>query len=364
MADDTGVLQDLSLDHIGLDDIESVRLILRGGSVVDWHRLNLQTPDSVRRFLNINGYDPDATADNDRLRELIGRAVAYLEDNFNYHFPAHLKAPRSAIELILVASGTGEYQNLACILLKVMHIINHLDGQELRHRLPQAEDHFYRCAEATVERTVRNLIADGAPIVDYATSRKTRDSLITKLLAKRHTIASQVFDRLRFRIVTRTATDLLPVMVYLKDHLFPYNYVIPGQSRNEILRSEDVLKAVPAMQSLVHQMQFPFHLEDPDAEDPNRFSADSFRMINFVTDIPLRVGDMVAEAADPSLASLGFLVFVLCEFQMFDEKTFLENEQGESNHEHYKDRQKWQVIRRLVYGDAGESYRGPGRSRG
>ena len=41
----------------------------------------------------------------------------------------------------------------------------------------------------------------GLPIVEVIGGRKNKDSLYTKLLSKRETIAAQIYDKVRFRIV-------------------------------------------------------------------------------------------------------------------------------------------------------------------
>ena len=348
MAVGTSLRGLLAFEGITLADIEAIRLILRGQSVVDWYRLNLNTAEEVECFLRVNGYDSRMEDDERRLRHLLASAIEYLETNFYYHFPDELKHPEAVTDVFLAASSSSEYQNLACIVLKVAHIINHIDARELRYRLPVSDDALFRRAEDAVTRTVEEMVAAGAPITTFTASRKSRDSLITKLLAKKSTIAAQVFDRLRFRIVTKTSVDLVPVLVRLKDRILPFNYVVPGQSRNEVLPTQAAIEAVPRLNPLAHQLQYQFQLQDAgEEEDWNRFSSSDFRMINFVVDMPLRVDEFVT---DPALRDLGFLVFSLVEFQMFDEPTFEQNERGESSHDRYKDRQRWEVIRRLVYG--------------
>jgi len=103
-------------------------------------------------------------------------------------------------------------------------------------------------------------------------------------------------------------------------------------------------------------------LEDVSMEEENRFSAANYRMISFVVDLPLRVDDLI-DPDDPGLSNLGFLVFYVVEFQMFDEQTDVENQQGDSSHESYKDRQRWEVIRRLVYGSQLSDAGGPAHGR-
>ena len=39
------------LDEFTLADLEAVRLILRGDSVIDWHRLNFEDEAEIREFL-------------------------------------------------------------------------------------------------------------------------------------------------------------------------------------------------------------------------------------------------------------------------------------------------------------------------
>ena len=48
------------------------------------------------------------------------------------------------------------------------------------------------------------------------------------------TIAAQIFDKLHFRIVTRTPEDIWPMLNYLMQKVFPFDYVIPGQSINSM----------------------------------------------------------------------------------------------------------------------------------
>ncbi|HOC99362.1 MAG TPA: TIGR04552 family protein, partial [Myxococcota bacterium] len=129
-----------------LNDIEAVRLILRGGSVVDWARLNLRDADEVASFLLVNGFDVTVPDDQARLRSLLKKAVAYLEANFNYHFPEGLRSPSSIEALLLTASRDDEYQKLACVILKVMHVVNHVDAQQLRFRLAVPEDQLFQMA--------------------------------------------------------------------------------------------------------------------------------------------------------------------------------------------------------------------------
>ena len=39
-----------SLDDFRLADLEAIRMLLRGGSVIDWHRLNFKSDDEILDF--------------------------------------------------------------------------------------------------------------------------------------------------------------------------------------------------------------------------------------------------------------------------------------------------------------------------
>src|SRR5262249_33138386 len=151
------------------------------------------------------------------------------------------------------------------------------------------------------------------PIVEFVGRRKNKDSLYTKLLSKQSTIAAAIYDKLRFRIVTRSQADILPVLLYLSERLFPFNYVIPGESVNTLLPLRNYCEADPHLRSMLADLQGP---EDADIRSgDNRFSAHTYRTINFVVDLPVRLPQKMRELAPPNAWALGSIVFVLCEFQ-------------------------------------------------
>ena len=57
------------LEEFTLADLEAVRILLRGDSVIDWHRLHLEDEASARAFLESQEFQPDDPADRARLRD-------------------------------------------------------------------------------------------------------------------------------------------------------------------------------------------------------------------------------------------------------------------------------------------------------
>jgi uncharacterized protein (TIGR04552 family) len=342
----------VSMGDVDLDDLESIRLVLFGRSVVDWHRLAFADYAEVDRFLRVNEFDPESLEDMARLEEIRGEAVEYLGHNFNLSIPYEVAEQVPPRDLLLLASRDGPHRRWACVVLKVMHIIHHLAGRALMVSLPVSDDQFFRATELKVMQVVEELRAAGHPIEEFQWSRKPRDSLITKLLAKRSTLAAEIYDKLRFRIIVPRYQDLAPLLVALTRQLIPFNYVVPGATVNKLLPFDDVVREHDRIGSLALELQQE-NLEaaqDEDLYPPfNEFSAAQYRVINFVADLPIRVEAVMLNGGVP--AGMGHVVFVMTEFQLADRATTMANEEGEANHEAYKARQHARVQQRLFAGE-------------
>lgn len=336
------------LSDFSLVDLEGIKLVLRGGSVIDWHRLNFRNKDDVWSFLTSQEFLPESSVDRKRIEAIKGESIAFLKRHFNYPIPRQI-ADADIEELFLMASGTGHRQTCACTILKCMHIIHHLEGRELMFVLPLSQQEVFQLVEEKVYRIVGGMLADGFPIAEFVGGRKNKDSLYTKLLSKQETFASQIYDKLRFRIVTKGYDSILPVIRYLTKKLFPFNYVVPGQSINSMIRFKEECSKHERLRALLPDVQ-PFEKEDLIQPSDNRFSADTYRVLHFVVDMPIRLPEKILRRAPKNAANLGDIAFVICEFQVIDQETEAQNELGEASHAKYKERQKKAVMRRLQLG--------------
>ncbi|HSK05821.1 MAG TPA: TIGR04552 family protein [Kofleriaceae bacterium] len=328
--------------ELTLADIEAVRLLLRGESVIDWHRLAFTEHAEVDRFLRLNEFDPESDDEMTRLEDLRADAVDYLSRAFAMAIPDEVAADLPARDLFLVASSTGPHQKWACVVLKVMHIIHHIAGRAGLLKLPVSDEIIFREIELKVMQVVEQLRQAGASLAEFEWSRKSRDSQITKLLAKRSTLAASIYDKLRFRLIVPTRRDLIPMLATLTRQLFPFNYIVPGESLNQLVDVGELLRA--------QVMADPAERERG-AERPspglslNEFSGPEYRIINFVADLPLRVDKLLPQREIPP--DLSHVIFVLTEFQIADKATAMQNESGTSSHEAYKARQHERVRMRL-----------------
>jgi uncharacterized protein (TIGR04552 family) len=338
---------------MGLADLEELRLLLRGGSVIDWKRLHFSDGAEVDAFLKLNLFDLEEARDERRLRAVLSQAVEYLRGAFGYRVADPVARPEDLRDLFLFASGTLEprkHRRIACVVLKVMHVIHHLEARELVFRTPVREADLAERVHRRIMAEADRMRAAGLPVVEFRGNVKSRESLVTKLLAKRESVAAQIFDRVRYRIVTERPDQIAPVVRWLTQHLFPFNYAVPGQTQNSLVRFGDLLAAHPEGERLAGDLQLPLEAERSDPSAPrNEFSGKGFRVLNFVVDVPVRIDELLPPL-DPMADELGSVVFSLVEFQVVDAVTAHQNEAGDSSHERYKRRQLQRVLRRLSRG--------------
>lgn len=345
---------------LDLADLEAVRLALRGSSVIDWNRAVFPDLPSVDHYLRLHRLDWQDPEDRRRIDFVHRQAIGYLEEHLHLRFPTEIKEPADVREVFLMASQTGGFrrrQILACVVLKLMHTIAHLEAAELRFQSALSEADLLELAERRIHDAADKMREQGFPIVSFYGNRKPRNSIITKLLAKKEATAATVFDKLRFRIVTKDRAHIIPALAWLTRNLLPFNYVIPGESHNNLVDLQAELMR-PDWRDLAAQLQaFTAEADPPFLGEENPFSGKSYRVINFIADFPVRIDHLgIARHG----AMLGRVVFVLVEFQLVDERTAELNEQGDAAHELYKERQREIVASRLRKGGRYRRHR-PGR---
>ncbi len=336
-----------TLDELGLADLEAIRLVLRGGSVIDWHRLNFLSEFDAQRFMRALEVDWEDVRDRDRSEQLKAIATDYLKRNFDFPIPKPV-ARCMLPELLMLASSRGHRQLCACTILKVMHILYHLEARELLFALPISDQEVFQLVERKVYRVIGQMLAQQFPVVEFIGGRKNKDSLYTKLLSKPETVAAQIYDKVRFRIVTRDKDDIFPVLDHLMQEMFPFNYVIPGQSTNSLFDFRRYCERNDNLRQHVPKLQLSPDLEEEERILDNRFTAPEYRVVHFVVDMPIALPDDMLVNAPRN--DMGRVIFMQTEFQIIDRDTEQTNELGEASHAAYKNRQKDAVIRRLKLG--------------
>ena len=346
--------QDLDLN---LQDLEAVRLVLRGGSVVDWHRLNFETREQALNFVRVNGFDPTDPRDEETIEHARLMAIDYLQRNFKWSLSERVRTTTDVCDLILLASTPGGWsrdQILACVLLKTMHIVQHIQGHHLLQEVALPETQLFDELDERIRVFSRSIGDLGLPIVHFFGSRKTNDSVITKLFLKRRATAAMVMDRMRYRIVTEDRSSLPYVLAYLLRHLLPFNQCRADQSSNNLIDFRAWLEESPELRPFSDRVQLDIGMEEDEGMGtwPNRFSSSGYRMINFVIALPVRLDHMSFLRGHRCFESCGPVVHVSTEFQLVDRESAYLNEQGPNSHAAYKRRQRKGVEQRLRWGKA------------
>lgn len=340
------------VEEMGLKELERIRLILRGGSVIEWRRMHFNTWDEVDRFLRLQQIDPTKKHDEAWVRTVLADAVEYLRKTFNYRVADAVANPNMIHDLFLFASGhiDRRMRKIACIVLKTMHVIQHIEARDVLFHVAMPEAELSRMVTARVHAVMAEAREKGLPIVEFSDSTKTRESTITKLIAKKDSTAAAIYDRTRFRIIVKERDDVIPTLYFLNQRLLPFNFVVPTQSDNTLIKFKDLVKQYPNFEKYARQLHLDLDFEEREARNANTFSGATYRVLNFVADVPLRLDAFLPPPEEDLRERRCRISLATCEFQMVDEKTAEQNEKGENSHDRYKQRQRDVVLKRLSSG--------------
>ncbi len=328
----------------GLQDVEQVRLLLRGDSVLDWRKLAFLDYEHVDQFLQVAGFRKNHQGDAQHLRSIHARAVEYLTQTLNFELCDKVQNLDDVRDLFLWASRSrSALQRDACTVLKTMHIIHYIAAQDLLHKLPVSREELFFRVETEAYRAFDSLKAAGIQISEFAASRKSQSSIFTKLLCRDGPLSNEVHDRLRFRIIVEQPEDLFNVLVELSRSFIPFNYVVPGESHNDLIDLEATLAEEPAFFAIDAVLQ---DLPQLANKPLNKFSSKNFAVINFIADVPVHVDDLIDRIPDYQPTD-GSVIFLLIEIQLVDRKQNIINNTGLGRHELYKERQVARALHRL-----------------
>ena len=334
------------IDKLSLLDLKAMRLILEGSSVMDWLHFPLKERADIQRLLSLNEFSLDDPEDKEHLADLAREALLYLTEIHRYRLPPEIQHNDNIISLLDWATGLAPaspvLQTHACIVLKVTHVLHYLSARELLFRLPISEQELNHRLSAKVFDAIERMRSSRVNLVEFSSGQKSRTSMLTKLLVRPETQAYQVFDRMRCRVVVESRADILPAIHFLMHNLFPFNYISPCESLNSLIDTDRL---------------HPERLDDGPSQAPqpvqvNEFSGPTYRSINFIAAVPLRVDDVLTSMDHPPDQVLGRVIFAQTEFQLLDRATANNNDLGDNSHQAYKRRQLGRVRQRLEAGAA------------
>jgi len=245
-----------------LFDWESFEVVIGGRSALDSKFFigPMSNEEMVERFLTGYGLDPNDPVARAELFGNFQEAIQFIrryfliegsDDGIDIKVPNSIFMITDISDLFLMATGNREGQSKgdclwAEIVLKVMHTILHVD-KDLRSNYfseiqTQIFDRFYKFLyregeELFFAKPGKDKSKSKVPLLEFETkSKKTRDSVIIKLLHKAENVAEELFDRVGVRIVTGTRFDSLRVIKFLIENyvVIPHN-IKPSRSLNSLV---------------------------------------------------------------------------------------------------------------------------------
>lgn len=361
--------------------------------------------DQVLNFLYGYGFDINDPVEAAELFGIFQEALNFIKRYFlkegnpeglDLKIPNYLYSITNITELFLAATGNSSFKLKtdealwAGVVMKIMHTILHAD-KDLRYRYfstvqQQIFDRFYKFIHRDEENRLflRNDSGTAIPLYDFQTkAKKTRDSIIIKLLHKQENVAEELFDRIGVRIITYNKLDALRVIRFLhRNYVIMINNIKPSRSQNTLV---DLGKLRKRMFSLYRESMRENFGEDvfyqklnnlieeclPAGENghANVHSSDEYRAIHFtgrqlikyrnpfmtsfneVRKQALRdKQNPVSQALlhlDTSPISRDVRFFYPFEVQITDYESHLRNTQGEASHNEYKKSQMRSAMKRI-----------------
>ena len=394
-----------------LFDWELTDVVISGKSALDSRFFvgTMYDEEQVNSFLKGYGLDPSDPVNKAELFGNFQESLQFVKRYFlkegnpeglDIKIPSSLYMITEIGDLFMMATGdqensetTEEERLWAEVILKVMHTILHVD-KDLRSNYfnviqTQIFDRFYRHVYREDEKLYLSdceSSENSIPLSSFETkSKKSRDSVIIKLLHKPENVAEELFDRIGIRIVTKTRLDVLRVLKYLleKNIIIPHN-IKPSRSVNTMIDLEkfkrlhnQALKR--ALRENLSEDEFLKELENLAEESffegrnpRNKFSLEDYQSIQFTCRQLVRYknpfiqdfnelrklakkkqGDELAEkvlALDTSLIARDVRFFYPYEVQIVDERAYKINTEGEASHVEYKKQQIRSAMKRVFRG--------------
>jgi len=372
---------------------DAFEIVLSGRSALDvGFAFHSATPEEARAFFSSYGYDLTNPIEAAEAQGHFQEALNFIRKFFlkpenpeglALEIPRRIQEVKLPEELLLIASSSSEKVILklwVCAILKVMHTLAHMD-QDARVSIfgqiqTQLLDPYYRLIER--DELGHMVFAKTVSLVAFESKpKKSRESLLIKLLHKPENVAEDVFDRVGIRFVTGTKLDALRLVKCLIDMrvIIPPN-LKPSRSRNSLVDITYLRKALsdvdlnsPKTEALLNEL---LDKHRGINESVNQHTQETYRSIQFtcrqlikltnplykdlrnfkllaknIQGLPAEV-TMAVDKIDLSFIARESRFFYPYEVQVVDRLSHEENEKGRSAHSEYKKAQLQTALKRVM----------------
>lgn len=350
---------------------KTLEALIGGYNSLDARDLNISDLEEAYAFMRAYGFDPDEEIQIRDLWRFHRRAVTFIRTELleeGEEFPENLSDPNQLKDLayLLIYASTSDrrensMQRWSCAVLKVMHVLVHLDKDLFTLYSPQIQDQILAPFKKHIYEDPTTGTYLGSPgsqgsisLKKYDTKAfKTSKSSIAKLLAKPDEVAFSLLDKMGVRFVTKSLFETFSVLRYLvQNSLVSVPHVVTDQSNNTLyplnlfievcegVTKEQVLSPAEIDAMLLKKLEKEAERANY-RKKLNPFSSHDYRFIKFITRKLIRVPQEEDEASP-------FSFFYPCEIQIVDYETYLQNLSGGASHNEYKRRQRRKARMRVL----------------
>lgn len=244
-------------------------VLIGGKSSIDLQEIRVRSWQDATEFLRYYGYDPDVPADAQKIHMVICEAWNFIEQYLmpfewsrGKQPPSHLLYTHDARDIILAASDmrpeVATTQAWACAVLRVMHTIAHIDGvtkyADIEAARTQVMNRFLKFVFRDQDGKLRFGDRQTSVVLDRIEwkLRKSRESIILKLLHKKANVAETIYDLLGIRIITKKLADVMVVVKFLRDfHIVTFPNCNPSRARNSLIDVESFKHNVDMLREML-----------------------------------------------------------------------------------------------------------------
>jgi uncharacterized protein (TIGR04562 family) len=244
-------------------------VLIGGKSSIDLQELKVRSWQDATEFLRYYGYDPDVPADAQKIHMVICEAWNFIEQYLmpfewsrGKQPPSHLLYTHDARDIILAASDlrpeVATTQAWACAVVRVMHTIAHIDGvtkyADIEAARTQVMNRFLKFVFRDQDGKLRFGDRQTSVVLDRIEwkLRKSRESIILKLLHKKANVAETIYDLLGIRIITKKLADVMVVVKFLRDfHIVTFPNCNPSRARNSLIDVESFKHNVDMLREML-----------------------------------------------------------------------------------------------------------------
>lgn len=380
----------------------AMEVLIGGKSSIDLTELEMRDRKDALEFLRYYGYDPENPIDAQKIHSVICEAWNFIE---KYLMPSEWAAGRrppddllmadDACVILMAASDrraeSALRQAWACAVLRVMHTLAHIDGVAKFADVEAARTQIMNRFLKYIFRNTEGQLCFGSREVSVQLDRiewklrKSRESILLKLLHKKANVAETIYDLLGMRIITKNLSDVMVVVKFLREfHMVSFPNCNPARARNSLIDIEgfkhnvDMLREMleegriqpheftNILQGLTKPVSLGNHSNPHTAKDyravqltcrqliryPNPSLQWQDKMSKFIdegksSDVMRDVCKEILLMASSEEKSIdGFFPF---ELQVMDEESAAQNAVGEAAHDRYKQSQVKAARRRVLH---------------